>query len=129
MAQEKVGTQRPGQTQGEYPDRSEPHPRMIMQIAGFNQFPGPVVEPVDPGTPFFGSSDRTVISKFPALQVTFCQIARPDCWSHFQPPFPVSPPENFLQKFLRRSGRMLGENMGEDFLFGNQPVTQIAGKP
>jgi hypothetical protein len=29
---------------------------MIMQIAGFNQFPDPVVEPVDPGTSFFGSA-------------------------------------------------------------------------
>ena len=52
VPQEEIRAERPGEPQGEDPDRREPHPRVVVQPAGLDEVARPVVEAVEAGPPF-----------------------------------------------------------------------------
>ncbi len=114
---EEIRANAPGQFQREDPDRGEPHPRVIVQIAGFDQFPRPGIETVQPGLPALGPVDRAaqaaILLQRREIALQTLAIARPDGGAAFQPALEVAAPDDLLHELLRRLGPVRGKRGGD----------------
>ena len=105
MVVEERRAQLPGQVQGKNPTASKPHPSMIMKPAKLLQFRNPEIETVYASLPLH----RAVIllqqcaarRQFTTQAFKISKVRSPNGWSVFQPPLPIGPPDNFLNKFFR----------------------------
>ena len=133
MAQEEVCAQFPIEPQGEDPDARKPHARVVVQIAGFHQFTGPMIERLDPGAPFDrfvkGGPQPGVGIKPRKGRVARFAIAAPHAGALFQIAFEVDAPEHLGDELLGRGRAVLAKNRVDHFGFveqaGVQPRRQL----
>ena len=119
VMEEEVGAERPGQLQREDPDRGEPHPRVVVQRAGFDQLACPMVERLDPR---FARAGGLVAGALVAVALDLRKLGGdlpavivPNLRPLLQPAFPVGAPDDLLHELLghlravrieRRAGRL-----------------------
>ena len=105
-AQEEIRPQGPGQSQGEDPDRGEPHACVVVQVSGLGEFAGPVIEALDAGAARLGVVEGPPVSQAIPLAVARLQEPRPGGRPHFQPALPVGAPEYLLDELVRTGGTL-----------------------
>ena len=129
MAIEKIRTKPPWQAEGEDPDRREPHPRVIVQIAGFHEFFDPRVEADKPRVPRLGSlhieAQAAVSVERGEIGPQPLNIGFPDLRTLFQPALEVATPEHLLDEFFCSLRAMGGKCRRDDFLLADEPASDI----
>ena len=129
MPQEEIRAQRPGQPQGEYPDRGEPHAGVVVKISRCYNLLCPDIKALYLGLATAGCVEICAQPGFglqavePGLNLS--AIAAPDGGAHLKPAFPISPPKHLLDEFLAGAVVMVGQHGQRDLLLGNQPVAQV----
>ena len=128
VLEEEIRAQFPIQPQGENPDARKPHAGVVVQVAGFDQFAGPVIERLNTGV-----ATRGIVVGFPKARIAVYagqrrvarfEIAGPYAWALFEVAFEVNAPKHFSDELLRRAGAVLPEHRVDHFRLSDQPRVQ-----
>ena len=125
MAEKKICSKRPRQTEGKDPDRGEPHAGVIVEISCFDKLFRPVVEPFNSRRTIFGIGDCPLIVEAVAVSIALLEKAGPNRGAHLHPALPIGAPEHLLNKFLGDRQAVIGKHFGKDFIFGDDAVPYI----
>ena len=126
MTEEKIRAEFPGQTLRVNPETRPPHPRVIVEVSGLDEFPRDFIHA---GDATFSGSNGVRISQNIRRQ-SRAQVAhappptRPHLRTHLQPALPVSAPAHFLEPFLRRRETAMRERVADHFVLGEQAMPQ-----
>ena len=126
MAQKEIRAQFPRQAQRENPNAGKPHARVIVQVAGCDQFRHPGVEAGNAGAP--GNGRRVTLRRCLHGSRDPGAIGIPNRRALRQPALPIAPPEHFLDEFIGYLRTMGGDGCGHHLLLRDQAVTDIGGK-
>ena len=129
MAEKEIGPDAPWQAQGEDPDRGEPHPRVIVQVAGLDQFRRPGVETGQAGLARLGRGDSpaqpAILLERDEVPVETVAIAVPNARAAFQPALEIAPPDHLLDEFFGRFRAMRIDGGRDRLALGHQAAAQI----
>lgn len=125
MLHEKVGTQRPRQSQCENPDRGESNPGAIVQIAGGDQLARPIIKAVDSGGASGGTGKISGAPEIDLHGVTFGNVAVPDTWQQIEPALSKGALKHFLNEFFGCGEAVPGKNSCHDVTVSDHLVAKI----
>jgi len=129
MPEKEIRAQPPWQAKGKNPDRSEPHPRVIVQIACVHQFGGPGVKTLQPGLtthrPVHIAAQAAVTVKGGKIGVQPRCVAAPNLRTPFEPAFEVAAPDDLLHEFLGVLGAVGCKGCRHSILFQHQPAPDV----
>lgn len=127
VAVKKGGSQLPRKPADVNPKGGEPHPRVVVEVAGFDQFAGEGVHDCAAAAACGNGIGMSEDFLGKTCGIDFC--GGPGGRVPLKPALPIDPPQDLLDKFFASLWWKIFDGEGGNFHFGDEPVADGGGEP